>query len=203
MLRIMAKKNTCVYYLSDKEYKIFGFVVYRRNPRRYVLREISPVFVWKTAKIWTYFVTDIKNDDYCTWDIYPELSEKKEEKIDYEAIVNRVIEVCKWGIVSMNGKPFNVDAFLDEAKGDEDWFNSRMDQLWSIFMIIRAMTFKVFHPEMEIKESLVEHIHSVANTYGATPIQAMFPTGGYSDFESMMFNNFVLSIASKKAENNG
>lgn len=87
------------------------------------------------------------------------------------------------GVESLNSDPFDCDAYLSTS--------SDIIEAMAIVYKILSITFKRFKivSEMDISDVLV--FYKLAMASNKTPIEVLFPTSEYSDWDAYIFNSFI------------
>lgn len=105
---------------------------------------------------------------------------KKDDTSNQEALMRFIL---KNGIVLINGNKFNVDEFFDS-------YTDLIGAL-ELFGKILSLTFNKFSKIKEFTLNQVILIDRQASRYGISPIDIVFPIGGYSECDAYLFNRFI------------
>jgi len=98
--------------------------------------------------------------------------------------------VLKNGIKTMNTEAFDVDLYMNTS--------SNIFEALYIYQEILNITFLKFREVKTVPIDYVCHVDRMAKRYGKTPIEVMFPCGGYSDWDAYVFNSFIFVNAYQK-----
>lgn len=119
------------------------------------------------------------------------------EKEDPKKITMLLLDTLKHCVLSIDGNKFDIDSFKYDVETIGGEFT--LKEAMIIFDKILRLSFKAFLPKNGIpitmsKETAYTY-HIISREYGKTPIEILYPNGGYTDMDAMMFNFFVYSIA--------
>ena len=104
-------------------------------------------------------------------------------KKEGETQVKTLRAALKSGVISVNGKPFDADIYL---KTETD-----LGEALELFKAVMATTFKKFARVYDMEPNRVGLYDRLAARYGKTPIEILFPAGGYSEMDAFTFNLFI------------
>jgi hypothetical protein len=122
-----------------------------------------------------------------------------DQMVEGEAVENRPLKLkalkvfFKYGILTKNGEPFNVDAYFDQDANIET-----TDECVTLFSAIIMLSFKKFREIKQVEKSMALAIDAISKRYGTQPIENLFPDGGYTSLDAFMFNSYVASLAISK-----
>lgn len=176
------------------ELKILGFSIYKKNPRAFKLRGVSPaVFLDKGGLPYSFFCH--KNREVQMHEIAFGLvtAEEDEEKKEKEAF-DFYKMICEAGVISLNKKPFDIKLFLKSSTDKSYLFSV----IYALYINIIGISTKIFKSKVEMSSDLALYYDAISEKYGKAPIEMLCPNGGYTDLDAQMFNLFVASEGAKK-----
>lgn len=106
-----------------------------------------------------------------------------ENDLDSEKFLQNVKQIFDKCAISINSNPFKAKQYIE----DHD-----MIEVTYLLCSIYAISFKKFDSILEVSGNQPVFWDAMSRRYGKTPIECLFPTGGYSDMDAYCFNTMIL-----------
>ena len=121
-----------------------------------------------------------------------EQAQQNNNSHDPEQILATLKSTLEFGVVKFNDKKFDVD----------DYFNTSRDiqEVVGVFNQIIDLTFPTTRA-LELSNSVLTTIDTIAHRYGKFPVDVLFPTGGYTDLEAYIINLLVCNAGIETRNN--
>lgn len=195
------------YFQKFKNWKNYHSV--RIGPRflffigkRYVIRGLTPIDCIADNRLLPWCIFSVNKN--VTNGAYGQIrkNEERQNKASQEDILNLLEFVLSNGVVSCNGKKFNAHDFLHKkrSKGSVD-YKVAMYTAKILEQCIISKSLRYFSGISEIININKDHalfLYTTAKTYKLRPIDVIAPLGGYTEFESWMFDVTITSFGIEK-----
>ncbi len=94
------------------------------------------------------------------------------------------------GVLTKEGKPFDVDEFLNK----ETDFEACME----LFNAVLSLSLYRFKDIIQLSKVQTEYFDAMAKRYGQLPIDCLFTDHNYSELDAFLFNSFILNYNLQK-----
>lgn len=116
-----------------------------------------------------------------------EKRKSSEKEVEYaKFVVDTKIISIKRDILKHGGKMFTKTIKKEELKEEE---------IMALSNLIFISSLKVFNKPIEMDVNQCYFYDAMAKRYGTTPIECLYPNGGYTELDAYMFNRYVMSKA--------
>ncbi len=105
--------------------------------------------------------------------------------IDSEKFLENIKLIFSKCALTINGGEFKPDKYIEE---------NDMISVTYLLCSIFAISFNKFDSILEVSEKQPIFWDAMAKRYGKSPIDCLFPNGGYSDMDAYCFNTMVLHV---------